>query len=127
MAPTWALMVSGARRTCTSMLFIAFRAGKSSLFRVLGGLWPLAAGKVHKPGGSGSVGLSHTIFYVPQRPYVTVGTLQEQIVYPAEITSGAPAFPSCTIVVSYSAIASAVIRRHTLGQFLSSLRLFCDL
>jgi ABC-type uncharacterized transport system fused permease/ATPase subunit len=56
-------------------------SGKSSLFRVLGGLWPLAAGCVRKPGGAGG-GLASTIFYVPQRPYVTVGTLHDQIIYP---------------------------------------------
>ena len=45
--------------------------------RVLGGLWPLTRGRVLKPGGAGdSDGLSHDIFYVPQRPYVTLGTLQ---------------------------------------------------
>ncbi|GAB4822712.1 hypothetical protein N2152v2_009758 [Parachlorella kessleri] len=56
-------------------------AGKSSLFRVLGGLWPLTCGRIYKPGG-GESGLCQEIFYVPQRPYVTVGTLQEQIIYP---------------------------------------------
>jgi ABC-type uncharacterized transport system fused permease/ATPase subunit len=52
---------------------------------VLGGLWPLSAGTIRKPGGSGEDGLSHDIFYVPQRPYVTVGTLQEQLIYPRPV------------------------------------------
>ena len=61
-------------------------SGKSSLFRVLGGLWPLTKGRILKPGSSGGDGLSHEIFYVPQRPYVTVGTLQEQLIYPLQLT-----------------------------------------
>jgi ABC-type uncharacterized transport system fused permease/ATPase subunit len=64
-------------------------AGKSSLFRVLGGLWPLAGGRIYKPGGGGGAGgLSHDIFYVPQRPYVAVGTLQEQLLYPLPADAG---------------------------------------
>ncbi len=49
--------------------------GKSTLFRALAGIWPFATGAIERPPG--------TYLFLPQRPYIPLGTLRHAVTYPA--------------------------------------------
>ena len=48
-------------------------AGKSTLFRAFAGIWPFGHGRVEIP---------RNAFFLPQRPYIPLGTLRHVITYP---------------------------------------------
>ncbi|EMP30716.1 ATP-binding cassette sub-family D member 4, partial [Chelonia mydas] len=52
--------------------------GKTSLLRVLGGLWESTQGNIHMLSCFGP----HGVVFLPQRPFFTDGTLREQVIYP---------------------------------------------
>ncbi|KAJ8127588.1 hypothetical protein O1611_g6050 [Lasiodiplodia mahajangana] len=52
--------------------------GKSAIARVLAGLWPVYRGLVSRPKSIGEDG----IMFLPQRPYLSIGTLRDQVIYP---------------------------------------------
>ncbi len=49
--------------------------GKSSLLRVIAGLWSTGSGHVLRPAGP-------ELMFLPQRPYLTLGDLRGQLLYP---------------------------------------------
>lgn len=49
--------------------------GKSSLLRAIAGLWNSGTGKIIRP-------TSDQILFLPQRPYMVLGTLRDQLLYP---------------------------------------------
>ena len=50
-------------------------SGKSTLFRAMAGIWPFGDGKIGLPEGA-------RILFLPQRPYLPLGTLKRAVCYP---------------------------------------------
>ena len=51
--------------------------GKTSFLRMVSGLWPPAAGQVQRPGEG-------ELLFIPQKPYMLLGSLREQLCYPLQ-------------------------------------------
>jgi putative ATP-binding cassette transporter len=51
-------------------------SGKSTLFRALAGIWPFGQGQLRTPEGERAL-------FLPQRPYLPLGTLRRVLCYPA--------------------------------------------
>src|SRR5262249_40120931 len=49
-------------------------SGKSTLFRAIAGIWPFGSGRVQRP--------TERCLFLPQRPYIPLGSLRHVITYP---------------------------------------------
>ncbi|MFL1461273.1 ABC transporter ATP-binding protein/permease [Roseococcus sp. DSY-14] len=59
-------------------------SGKSTLFRAMAGIWPFGEGRVLVPEGARAL-------FLPQRPYLPLGTLRRALAYPAAPDAFTPA------------------------------------
>ena len=50
-------------------------SGKSTLLRALAGIWPFVTGKINLP-------KTEELMFIPQKPYIPLGTLREALLYP---------------------------------------------
>ncbi|KAL3909904.1 MAG: hypothetical protein SGILL_007904 [Bacillariaceae sp.] len=73
-------------------------AGKSSLLRAIAGLWTAGNGKITRPADD-------DVYFLPQRPYCTLGSLKDQLLYPS--------------LESLSDNATVAPKHHVLKQSLS--------
>ena len=53
-------------------------SGKSTLFRAIAGIWPFGSGRVRVPAGA-------DVLFLPQRPYLPLGTLHRAVCYPRDV------------------------------------------
>jgi putative ATP-binding cassette transporter len=77
-------------------------SGKSTLFRAIAGLWPWGSGRILMPA-------TEAMAFLPQRPYLPLGTLRNVVTYP----SAPDTVPDEQV--------RAALRRCDLGQYLDRL------
>jgi putative ATP-binding cassette transporter len=88
-------------------------AGKSTLFRALAGIWPYWKGRIRLPKGA-------RLLFLPQKPYLPIGTLKHAVSYPGD----AKDFPEaevldCLNAVGLPHLADQLDRSENWAQVLS--------
>src|SRR5262249_26685302 len=59
----------------TALISCPSGAGKSTLFRAIAGIWPFGRGDIRLP-------REGRVLFLPQKPYLPIGTLREVVSYP---------------------------------------------
>ncbi|MFC7609118.1 ATP-binding cassette domain-containing protein [Teichococcus aestuarii] len=86
-APGEAVVITGASGS-----------GKSTLFRALAGIWPFGTGRIALPPGEA--------LFLPQRPYIPLGTLRAAICYPHD----AAEYPEAAVVAALEQAGLGALR-----------------
>ena len=88
-------------------------AGKSTFFRALAGIWPYWKGRIRMPKGA-------RVLFLPQKPYLPLGTLKHAVSYPEHESR----FPDAEVAQAIEAVglghkAADLERTENWGQVLS--------
>mmetsp|Transcript_2594 Transcript_2594/g.6629 ORF Transcript_2594/g.6629 Transcript_2594/m.6629 type:complete len:1312 (+) Transcript_2594:109-4044(+) len=95
-------------RLGTSILVVGpSGCGKSSLLRAVAGLWSEGSGRVHRVS-------SNLCCFIPQRPYMVIGTLLEQVLYPQSSSAGESELDTTVELLLRSLNLGSVLDRYTL-------------
>jgi putative ATP-binding cassette transporter len=88
-------------------------AGKTTLFRALAGIWPYWKGRIRLPKGA-------RFLFLPQKPYLPIGTLKHAVSYPAAETKfGDAQIAEALQAVGLGQIAKDLVRSENWAQVLS--------
>jgi putative ATP-binding cassette transporter len=88
-------------------------AGKSTLFRALAGIWPYWKGRIRLPAGA-------RLLFLPQKPYLPIGSLKRAVSYPAEPAGFSDAEIRAALAdVGLSSLSDSLERSENWAQVLS--------
>ena len=88
-------------------------AGKSTFFRTIAGIWPYWKGKLRLPQGA-------RLLFLPQKPYLPVGTLKRAVSYPADETTHSDSeIAAALAAVGLAPLAADLQRSDNWAQVLS--------
>jgi len=88
-------------------------AGKSTLFRTLAGIWPYWTGRIALPKGA-------RLLFLPQKPYLPIGSLKQAVCYPAQAEAVADETARDALqAVGLSRFAAELSREENWAQLLS--------
>ena len=88
-------------------------AGKSTFFRAVAGIWPYWKGRVRLPQGA-------RLLFLPQKPYLPIGSLRRAVTYPGETASYSDAEVSEALrAVGLAQLADDLERSENWAQVLS--------
>ena len=88
-------------------------AGKSTFFRALAGIWPYWKGRIRLPGGK-------RLLFLPQKPYLPLGSLKHAVSYPDDATQHSDASVRDALkAVGLAHLAADLERSENWAQVLS--------
>jgi len=88
-------------------------SGKSTLFRALAGIWPYWKGRIKLPKGA-------RLLFLPQKPYLPIGTLKHAVSYPADASGFSDQeIKGALLAVGLGKIADELEKNESWAQVLS--------